>query len=189
MKTPNAELRRQQVADLTSEEWRRICVLFDQVWPTADGPLVGQRAEDFRQRMIHDDREVFAAWAGEDLVALAMAFAREIQTGRGALRVMALAGVCCTPEWRGQGWGAAVVRAAFAEVDRGAFGLSLFQTGVPDFYRKIGAREVNNRFVNSRWREGDRGAVDAPWWDSHVMIYPAAFPWPTGEIDLLGTGY
>jgi len=139
--------------------------------------------------------EVFAIWEGGGVLAHAAVFPREIATEDGPFRVQALAAVCTHPGHRGEGWGRAVVAAAFAQVDAGLYPLSLFQTGVPAFYAKLGARTVHNPFVDSRYEppaEGDRarhGTRDAPWWNPHVMIYPAAFAWPEGTIDLLGPGY
>lgn len=128
-------------------------------------------------------------WYGEELAAVSMVFPRQIRTTQGPLRVMALAGVCTAPERRGQGLGAAVVRAAFDLVDSGMFSVSLFQTPVIEFYAKLGARKVTNRFVNSLWKPGDPHSATHPWWDPDVMIYPASAEWPEGEIDLLGAGY
>jgi predicted N-acetyltransferase YhbS len=97
--------------------------------------------------------------------------------------------VCSAPEQRGRGLGAAVVRTAFAEVDEGREAVSLFQTNVPGFYATLGARSVGNVFVNPRHRSGEKGSVAQPWWNTHVMIYPAAYRWPDGEVDLGGPGY
>jgi hypothetical protein len=60
--------------------------------------------------------------------------------------------------------------------------LSLFQTGVPEFYEAMGARLVTNRFVNGESQEN-------PFWDTCEMIYPATAGWPDGPIDLNGPGY
>ncbi|MFP4052294.1 MAG: GNAT family N-acetyltransferase [Phycisphaerae bacterium] len=120
-----------------------------------------------------------------ELVATSRLIPRRIRTADGAMDVLGLAGVKTHPDFRKQGLGAAVVRAAFAGVDDGSFPVSLFQTGVPGFYRKLGAREVDNRFVN---RFGQDPA-ERPWWDKVVMIYPADADWPDGEIDLLGPAW
>jgi GNAT superfamily N-acetyltransferase len=89
------------------------------------------------------------------------------------------------PDCRGRGLGHAVVRAAFEYVDDGTFPVSFFQTGVPEFYRKLSCREVRNHAVNSL--ADDPGGC--PWWEKHIMIYPADVPWPDGEIDLLGPAW
>jgi len=72
------------------------------------------------------------------IVAVSGMEARRIQTPQGLLDVLALGGVKTHPGFRFRGFGAAVVRAAFAYVDNGVFRASLFQTGVPGFYEKLG---------------------------------------------------
>lgn len=119
------------------------------------------------------------------IVAKAKVFPRRITTEEGPLVVAALAGVLCDPDRRGCGYGKAVVRAAFGLVDDGTFGCAFFQTGVAEFYEKLGCRVVTNRLVNSL-------AVTPsarPFWDEAAMIYPAGFAWPSGEIDTLGPGW
>ena len=78
------------------------------------------------------------------------------------------------------------IEEAMQRVDQGEFPVSLFQTPKPGFYEKLGARKVNNRFVNSK-NEQDPEAD--PWPAEHVMIYPTPYPWPEGVIDLNGPGY
>ncbi len=101
------------------------------------------------------------------------------------MTVAALAGVLCDPEWRGRGFGSAVVRAAFDLIDDGAFPCALYQTDVPRFYEKIGARQVSNRLVNSLAND----PMVCPFWGKHAMIYPSSYPWPDGEIDTFGPGW
>ena len=75
---------------------------------------------------------------------------------------------------------------AFEKAGQPGLEVVLFQTGVPEFYEKLGARCVSNRFVNST----NSAAPEAnQWWNEHVMIYPNSFDWPDGTIDLLGPGY
>ncbi len=119
------------------------------------------------------------------IIATADSFLRRIATPAGPLRVLALAGVACLPQHRGNGYGRRVARTMLQRVDQRAFDLSLFQTGVAPFYEKLGCRLVSNRFVNSL---ADDPAAN-PWWNPQVMIYPAAAGWPDGTIDLLGPGY
>jgi GNAT superfamily N-acetyltransferase len=119
------------------------------------------------------------------VVSMSVLRPRRIKTPDGPMDVMALASVKTHPEYRHRGLGRAVVRAAFAYVDDGTFPLSLFQTGVPEFYRKLNCRVVDNPFVNSL---GNDPQI-SPWWDDEVMIYPAEAVFPQGEIDLLGPGW
>jgi len=119
------------------------------------------------------------------IVSACNMFPRRIQTARGVLDVLALAGVKTHPDFRLRGHGAAVVRAAFQHVDNGAFCASLFQTGVPGFYEKLGCRCVGNVFTN---RLAENPAA-TPWWDKHCMVYPAAYTWPEGPVDLIGPAW
>jgi predicted N-acetyltransferase YhbS len=141
------------------------------------------------------DHEVFVVFGDDCALAHALLFPREILTHAGLLRVGALAAVCTDPDHRGKGLGREVVRAAFARVEAGAYPVSLFQTGVPDFYAKLGSRTIHNTFINSRWqppaegRSADHSTRDAPWWNPFVMIFPATYAWPEGEVDLVGPGF
>ena len=176
------------VRDLTDLQLRTLCALYDRVWPPSGETLV-ERREAARADWGGEARQFAALWSGDALRAVAMWFPRIVRTANGPQRVQALAGVCSDPEVRGRGLGRRVVRAAFGAVDRGEYAVALFQTPVPEFYAKLGARPVVNGFRNSRFKAGDRGTAERPWWDPHVMIYPAGFPWPEGPIDLLGPGY
>lgn len=119
------------------------------------------------------------------IVAKARMLPRRIATETGSLVVGALAGVLCDPDHRGRGYGTAVVRAAFGRIDDGAFDCAFFQTAVPGFYEKLGARRVHNRLVNSRATHPHA----RPFWEDFAMVYPADFPWPDGTIDTLGPGW
>ena len=128
---------------------------------------------------------IFLIRHGEPIVATSRFLPRRVRTSRGPLDVLALAGVQTHPEFRGRGFGRAVVRAALAYVDRGIFDVSLFQTGVPEFYEKLACRRVSNPFTNAL--AADPAGV--PWWEHNIMIYPAEYPWPEGPIDLQGPGW
>jgi hypothetical protein len=79
-----------------------------------------------------------------------------------------------------------VVRAVFNLVDRGKFPVSLWMTTVPKFYEILGARLLDNTWVNSH--SSDDPKAD-PWPDELKMIYPAGYAWPDGQIDLNGPVY
>lgn len=161
-------------------------------WPKADFKL-DEAVDDLVQAIAARRDEPDTArrrrhWVIEDgrVVAHALVFPRTVTTVDGPLEVGALAAVCVDPGRRGGGLGRAVVAAAFADWLAHGGAVSLFQTPVPDFYRKLGARTIDNAFVNSRDETGD---IHKTWWDRFVMIYPAAFPWPAGPIDLNGRAW
>lgn len=166
---------------LSSDKTAAILALTQQIWPPApDAPLpdIDQTRERWRAQLsahfvIEDENSVLAH---------ARIFPREIITTQGPLLIGALASVCVHPDYRGRGWGADVVRAAFDYLPEMNVEVALFQTGVPQFYEKLGSRLIDNRFHNN-------GDYDDVFWDDYAMIYPANFAWPDGEIDLNGSGY
>jgi predicted N-acetyltransferase YhbS len=184
------EMRIHRDADLSTPEIDSIVRLVDSVWPARDVTLA-ERLRQFTSRVEKNRRTGFdvmrfVVWDGNQAIAHARTFERVIHGPSGSLTIMGLAGVCVLPERRGEGLGREVAEKALGRVDAGDFAVSLFQTAVPDFYRKVGARSVTNRFVNSlNTKEPDAN----PWWDPDIMIYPAGFAWPGGTIDLNGPAY
>lgn len=125
------------------------------------------------------------------VVANAIMYPKHIRTPQGPLDVAGLASVMSHPEVRGQGYGNAVVAAAFEWLDRSPYNWSLFQTsyGVRPFYERLGARLIDNLFVNST---DAKNPTARPWWNDVTMIRPAAHcndAWPEGQIDLLGKAW
>lgn len=124
-----------------------ILALTKQIWPPSsaapppdiDAVSTGWQAQESAHFVIEDANNVLAH---------ARIFRREIITTRGPLTIGALAAVCVHPDYRGRGWGADVVRAAFAYLPEMNVEVALFQTGVPQFYEKLGCRLIDNRFHN-----------------------------------------
>lgn len=160
-----------------------LCTL---VWPPELDDALGleMTPEDARP-----ERFIALAERQGRVVATAEGFRRTLVTERGELSVLALASVCTLPECRAQGLGQRVVQMVLRLVHEGRFPMALWQTGVPEFYRKLGAIEVSNRFVNRRHAtQPDRD----PFWDKHRMIYVpngSREIWPEGTIDLNGPAY
>ncbi len=179
---------------LTPEETHAIVSLIYRVWPsttrTREEVVANYRSIQERVGIINpSSRQVprrHILWEGDAVIAHASTFERVITTPTGTLPVMALGAVAVHPDHRGKGLGRAVVRRAFERVQRGDFAVSLFQTGKVAFYEKLGAIEIANEVVNSLAADGP---VTPAWRDPGIMIYPAAYPWPEGTIDLLGEGY
>jgi predicted N-acetyltransferase YhbS len=180
-------------SELSADEIQQIAELLCETWPDHDSGVedrvrfIERLAEEDRKRdrMMPSPRR-YVLWEDNRAEVHAYTFERTVETSAGPLSVMALAGVAVAKGRRGQGLGRAVVRQAFSRVDSGEFVVSLFQTGVPDFYRKLDSRVIENRFVNSLSRADPDGN---PWADEYVMIYPSRFAWPEGVIDLKGRGY
>lgn len=161
--------------------------LDNRVWPPASGDYEGNLSR--AQTEWNERRGIHCVVMGDkkpsEVVAYSYIFLRDVFTREGVLGIGALAGVCVDPAYRGRGLGADVAMAAFAVMSELGVEVSLFQTGVPQFYEKLGGRVVNNQFYNGH-KPDDKGN---PFWDSVEMIYPATFLWPEGDIDLNGEGY
>ena len=161
-----------------------ILALVAQVWPPDNGkaPDVNDAMARWKARgsyvlIIEDNNRV---------ITHAQIFRREIKTAHGILPIGALAGVCVHPDQRGHGYGAQIVRGAFELLPEMTTQVSLYQTDVPEFYEKLGARRVTNPFIDGTRADDGR---ENPFWAAYTMIYPAVFEWPEGEIDLNGPGY
>lgn len=121
----------------------------------------------------------------EQLLGYAEIFPRIMYSDHKPMEVWGLASVCVAKESQGLGIGRKVVEACFKAVDQ-AHSVCLFQTTVPGFYEKLNCRKVENRIVNNT---DPTNPETNPFWDEHIMIYPATFDWPAGTIDLNGRGY
>lgn len=186
------------LTEMTSEQALAIGELLAKVWvkPEKDAAYRAEqllaRAREYagssekgaaekvpRSLVILDDQKV---------IAHALVFERIVETESGPMSVLALALVGTDTEYRGQGLGAKIVRAAFDLVDQGLFATSLFQTSdkVAPFYEGLGACKIENAVVNSHDVENP---TKNPFADALQMRYPATADWPTGTIDLCGSGY
>lgn len=178
---------------LSDDEIVAVASLVNSVWPHPEKTLE-ELVQGFRpayQRyfapyLLSRPPIHFMAWREGRLAGQAFTFERPMFIGGVETPVMALAQVCVEPGFRGNGLGARLVRSAFQRLTSEQFRLSIFQTTVPGFYEKLGARTVENRFINSR-NPDDPGA--RPWKDGVIMIYPKDYAWPDGSIDLNGPGY
>lgn len=182
-------------SDLTDEQIKAIVTLTNSVWPKEEFTLE-QRIETMLEKVASPERRAtsprrLVVWENEKAIAHALVFHREIHfvdddsESLATQNVLALAGVCTDATRRGLGLGAMVVKEAFTHVDKTA-PVCLFQTGVVEFYEKLGARVVNNKFIN---RLDENAPLDSPWWDSSVMVFPEKFRWPREIVDLNGAGY
>ena len=120
----------------------------------------------------------------ERYLSMAVGFTQHIVAGPESLTIMALGGVCSSPDCRVVGLGTAVVEDQFSRVETGEFPSSLFTTKpeTVEFYKKLGAGRVLKSVFNSM----DKNPQANPFGNDVVMGYPSQFPWPEGKIDLLG---
>jgi predicted N-acetyltransferase YhbS len=182
----NSELSRDQIVAIVS--------LLNSIWPNKE-KTVTELVETFLERhhrylasyprIVHPSIRYLASSDGQ-LVGHAFTFERPVISDGVEISVMALSGVSVPVTHRGKGIGVALARSAFERVGNSEFPVSLFQTTIPAFYRKLGATAVDNRFFNSR----NQSNPDAnPWNDGWVMAYPSGYAWPKGPVDLNGPGY
>ena len=122
----------------------------------------------------------------KDLVGHAEIFHRKIIINSKEIPILALAGVCVNPNFRGKNIGFEIVKKAFEYIDNGTYDLSVFQTNVPEFYLKLNCKQINNRFINSK---SDTNVNLNPWRDPYVMIYPNTYEIGNKVIDLNGECY
>ena len=190
---------------ITPADARALAELQVATWPPKDPAAIPQAIEDGTLSLLHpashlpQNASFSLPYAGpaaqrprifclrEDgkILSQSRIFPRTIATPRGPLTVMGLGAVCTAHAARGRGLGAILMRETFKLVDSEDFVCSLFQTCVPSFYDRLGARVIINRIVNSLG--ADPGA--RPFWDPTIMVYPKTYDWPEGTIDLLGPGY
>ena len=143
--------------------WRRVdeatketcAILWERVWPSADGSDIPLRlarieatsttASELRWHLVFDH---------EEIVAVARTFRHAVSVGLGQVGdearrqpIIALASVCTDPDRRGEGFGEAVASEALARASQDV--PALFQTGVPEFYERLGARRIPNPISTS----------------------------------------
>ena len=129
------------------------------------------------------------AWVGGDagdtgeVAGHAGIVRRTVRAGRVQVAVGGISGVWTPAEYRGHGFGAAVVRAAgtFIRDELGAdFGLLLCREAVAPFYERLGWGRVPGPVVFDQ----PAGRVT---WGMLCMVLPCRrSDWPPGEVDLCG---
>lgn len=129
-------------------------------------PLLRQRSNVFDLHvLLHQDWRV---------IGHAKIFRRSITIGDDhSVNANALSCVFVLPEYRGQGYGTKLVLGAFAYSGN----VFMWQTTVPGFYTRLGARILRSQFV------------DQPWTDPYVMVYPSSFEFGEGKIDIQGEAW
>ncbi|MDA3901552.1 MAG: GNAT family N-acetyltransferase [Spirochaetes bacterium] len=170
--------------ELSQSRAEEIITMLHQIWPPDETTDIKTSINSYISK--NERHDLILYLENNSVIAHAISFTREINTDEGKMEVLALAGIAVRPEHRGRNLGKEIVLDAFENIKRNKLELSLFQTGVPRFYEKMGGRIISNRFVNSLNNEDPQAN---PWWDKSVMIYPGTAAFPDGTIDLLGSGY
>lgn len=179
-------------ANLIDCSWRglehdlqlRCAQLWESVWPSTAAGDTAARLHKMNARCadLTDDLVHIASDHDGHIVAVARTFEHTIGYGDTERNIVALASVCSDPLRRGEGFGDAVVRAAFDRVQRSQLP-ALFQTPVPHFYERFGSRLIDNHIVTSK--PGAKPFAD-PW----AMIQPGPGRWDDDVvIDLRIAGW
>ncbi|KAJ8602264.1 hypothetical protein CTAYLR_003653 [Chrysophaeum taylorii] len=179
---------------LTEADLRAVCALWTEAFPTA--PDRDRYAEALARRARPDDDVLADEWihsivdADGNALAAARTFVRVIRVDGEPRRVLALAHVASSPRARGAGHGAAVVRLAFQRLRSGGGGddlhESIFCSGVPAFYLKLGATQLPETLKLS-YPSGAK-----PFHDPAMLRYAleTAAPLPAGAVvDVNGDGW
>jgi predicted N-acetyltransferase YhbS len=177
-------------SEFTQNEFAAIFDLMCAIWPSK------QKDDKNSDEMMHDmwrkwkDQKSITVYISSEhtIIAHARGFSRVIGFNGNSLEVMAPASVCVRKEWQGQGLGYKVMEKVFKLIDTNLSPVALFQTPVPEFYEKLGAKIISNTFINSTNKTDPQAT---PWWDPFIMIYPATFNWSDSSTvsDLNGPGF
>ena len=167
---------------LTIQQIKRIVELIESVWP--EDKTIEELVEEYD---INSEDTVIVVWDNGKAIAHARYFPRIIKAGLIDIKVLCLGGVCVSPNRRKENLGKFISKKAFEVIDKREFSFCLFQTKVPEFYKKIGGTEINNIFYNSK---NINNPHKSPWWDDHIMVYAKDIKgWPICSIDLNGSAY
>lgn len=166
---------------------RDIAELLHQIWPPGkDERNVEWSIDDYMRDEFLPINKSILIWENNLLIGHTEIFSRKIETNSRMINNMALANVCVRPGYSGNNYGIEMVKTAFDFVDNQHFECSIFQTELPDFYRKFGCQTITNEFINS---QNTGSQSENPWWNTYVMIYPGEYNIGFHKIDLNGKGY
>jgi hypothetical protein len=159
--------------------------LFARIWPAAGG-TAAQPSSWLAELVsappgMRDDEWLHVGCSPEGRpVSAALSFWRRIRLGARERWVLALRRVATYAAHRGVGQGSRAVRAALARLTPER-DVCLFQTDIPVFYERIGARRIDNQVSTSVGGYAFRSAA--------AMILPGTAPWTPEAIDLCGPGW
>ncbi|MGD0339477.1 MAG: GNAT family N-acetyltransferase [Bacteroidota bacterium] len=172
---------------LPDEALHSIIDLVIQIWPSKNGiDNIAERTKSYMKENSTHFNKVILLWEDHTVAGHAEIFDREIFSNNRKIRNMALGGVCVRPSYRGKDFGKIVVQKVFHYIDIGQFECSVFQTNIPQFYDKLGAKIIYNKFFNSQNKGND---ITIPDWGPYIMVYPKEYAFDNFDIDLNGNGY
>ena len=174
------------IADLSNSSILEINGLTERTWPETKKPALTEQVQvkNFQDR--NPNKHCHLIYKEKQLIAYAESFPRLVKHAGKEITLMGLGAVCVDHSARGLGLGAKIVERCLNRVDEGEFEVSLFQTMVPNFYKKLGCQVIENQIINSLNIESP---TTNPFWDDFIISYPTDYQWTNEKIDLLGTGY
>lgn len=169
--------------EICDSDKQSIIMLIRHTWPPKEGSVITM--EDDKRKFFGsepDERHIIIK-SDNKIAGYAKTFTRGIQIGDKNIHNCALACVCVHENFRNNGFGKLIVQKALSVVDSNQYECSLFQTAVPEFYEKIGAKRILNKCIVSESNS------ENPWWDPYLIIYPKNFILEEEVIVLMGRGY
>ena len=177
IESPSSDIKKNQVVDILE--------LINLTWPDDD------KAKPLEEKVTgfyddHPEKICYCLYKDKKLVGYAESIPLTIKIEKNWLKALGLGGLNVHPDWRVKRYGKAILEAVLKKIDSGEYPFCIFQTGIPNFYEKLGCKVIKNKFINSN------NQVDPfknPFWDEYVMVYPASARWPTGTADLRREGF
>jgi len=163
-------------------EMAEIVSIIDNAWP--QGISIEDLIEQFKKKQ--KSRENFISFVIRNngiIISHAGFFTRFIEISGKKEKVGCLAAVTTSPDFRNKGYGSKLVTTIFEGMHEYKIRMIFFQTTIPEFYVKFGAKEIHNQFVISKQER------KSPWWDDHAMVFPKSIDLMDYEINLCGAGY
>jgi N-acetylglutamate synthase-like GNAT family acetyltransferase len=172
--------------ELSKIEIQKIITLIFTVWPPKEEYFsIEEKIENYKKENSSFNK-ILLYFDNNILIGHTEIFSREIIVESKKIKNMALAGVCINHEYRGKNIGLKIVNRAFEYIENHQFECSVFQTQVPEFYKKLNCKIIDNTFINTK----SKGNINKnPWWDPYIMVYPYEFDLGELIIDLNGNGY
>lgn len=173
-----------RAADLPAEKISQLMSLKSTIWLTELTPegLIDEFRLLTKRR---NNRTILLVESAGRIISHAEVFERRLSFAKDRITVGCLAGVCVAPAHRNNGIGTKISVEALRIATRANKRVALFQTNIPEFYKRLGCRIVSNEFIDSTREDRNR----SPWWQPHVMIFPSKFNWPEDRVEMNGSGF
>lgn len=174
--------------EFEKDELLALARLLQSIWSPEDMHLSDEKTiEKFVNCQENKKTAEFTYVVDDDgaVIGASSAFERTLFCNNKPLKVIAISGLCVTPDRRGKRVAIKIIAAQIKAIKK-CNGLALFQTDKPNYYLKLNARLVTNRFFNSKDPDNPQ---KRPWDSKYVLFFPGDYDWPTGDIDICGSSF